>query len=265
MKKVRNSILLVFIASTNMSHIAYTNEHAIGLSTHEGQYINEEIIELSFIFNRFLKKWTQGTHKMPFTLHGKPHSLQTLAALEQESARESKSLSAEYADLLMYAKQKFIRKTKRFIDCSRSFSKVLFPLIEEDCVQRNRSHSFLRTWIQTDKQESIELFMNHITSFTDLYDLCTDLMHLIKDIVYSSPKALHAFELKMKKIKKFKELLPHMLKELHIKESDINTKELIAEFKFHEVSSLSLDEITPKQVHVIIQTFLQRTNESPKT
>ncbi len=241
-------------------HTMYTESD--DFQDNEIKYNNPKIVEASLLFHRLLKKWMFGIPKMPFLFRNKKYSLETLKSYEESLTIITKKELREYSNLLSDVKQKFIRKVIPFVELSREFAKTLYPRIEKYCIQKNKDNSFLMQWIRSEREISQQLFLKYVQSFSDLYVLCIDLESVLYDIVNNNPEALHQFEMRMKKIKKFKTLILEKLENLTEEEQIIlNKKSLVAHFKEHETHLFSLEEITNNQIELIISRAINNYYE----
>jgi hypothetical protein len=112
------------------------------------------------------------------------HSLVEWAQLEQVQPLPGNA--PEHLALLIKTFETF---SEPFLDTIRSAKPVLVELVKEFCTKRDRHESLLLQLALSPNGEERAVFKQELKSYNHLCNFCIDLMHFLKDLLHSCPKA----------------------------------------------------------------------------
>lgn len=228
----------------------------------DGAFINADKIEFMRKFRRTLLTIILG-EQLPDGQR-KGHGLQDLALIEQElqEQEETPAVLAKKTELeekLTQAKAYFIVQSHEFIQSGRGAKNIITVLIQEFCQKRNRPDSLLLDWAKTKEGHETTMFEQQITSFTDYYHFCTDLVNFLHDLTHSCPKAEAQFKDRVAKWGAVKQILPIVIKKAHVKADTFNEIEFLKYLKERYLDKLNLAEITPPIIVPLLTEYIKHT------
>jgi hypothetical protein len=170
---------------------SYVPIYSINSSPIVFESVTLKLIDGTPVFNgstvTIVQRYRKQVHtfmNQPFSIDGQSHSLVEWAQME---AQGPLSLSVrEYLPTLLNDFESF---SEPFLDTIRSAKPVLVELIKEFCQKRNRQESFLLRLAFSPNGEERMLFKHELVSYNLLCNFCIDMMHFLKDLLHSCPKA----------------------------------------------------------------------------
>lgn len=262
MKKITFFLPVIFCSTMIRS-----NDHEIKLESPvikvaDGSFINADKIEFMRKFRRTLLTIILG-EQLP-NGQRKGNGLQDLALLEQElqalpATPEIIIKRTELEEKLTQAKAYFIVQSHEFIQSGRGAKNILVILIQEFCQKRNRLDSLLLEWAKTKEGHETTMFEQRITSFTDYYHFCTDLVNFLLDMIHSCPKAEAQFKDRVTKWTAVKQILPTLIKKAHIKIENFNEVEFLKYLKERYLDNIGIEDITPQTLLPLLTEYVKHT------
>ena len=131
-----------------------------------------------------------------YEFEGNRYNIKELMNIEQAILEESIITNNIYQRwkktrvLLTVLQQHFIVIIQPFIDIARNIhmQKHFLYLIEEECIKRNRPHSFLLEWIKLEIPQNgniNEIFKYRVNIFKKFYQFCLDWIDFLTDLEHS--------------------------------------------------------------------------------
>ncbi|MBA3954625.1 hypothetical protein H0X48_04890 [Candidatus Dependentiae bacterium] len=122
-----------------------------------------------------------------YSYNGKLYTLHQLVALEKENKNQLKGMvPVVIAD--------FEKVTSPFLAKAQGTKHFMIKLIAEWCSKAGRSTSGLLEWAHLNSGSEKEVFHRSIKTLQDLDTFCDDLLHFLKDLVRSCPKARDRYD-----------------------------------------------------------------------
>lgn len=122
-----------------------------------------------------------------FAFNGKQYTLHQLVELEKQNKSQLKPMiPVVVAD--------FEKITTPFLAKAQGTKHFMIKLIAEWCSKAGRSTSGLLEWAHLNSGTEKEVFHRSIKSLNDLDVFCDDLLHFLKDLVRSCPKARDRYD-----------------------------------------------------------------------
>lgn len=186
--------------------------------------INANHIKMMLMVHRELKKIMFGEADKTgaligrYTFNGSQHSIRSLVLLEtlkEEEYRNSHaalSLDAankqKIADLesgykkfkkeleasLLTIKKDFEQKVAPFEKNARGAKEQMLVLIAESCQKHGHPDSYLLKWADTQEGNEMVYVRDHLHSFKEFDQFCSDLLNFLEDLMRSCPKAWNQFK-----------------------------------------------------------------------
>jgi hypothetical protein len=119
------------------------------------------------------------------------HEKTTIPSTEQLS---SSAIHQAMRNMLSFMKRDFEKKVIDFIKDAETFKAAMLTLIQESCQKRNRPHSLLLGWADSERGREMEHFHKTIVSFNDFYWFTNDLINFLSDMIHSCPKGMAQFK-----------------------------------------------------------------------
>ncbi|HXW85774.1 MAG TPA: hypothetical protein VEK38_00375 [Candidatus Bathyarchaeia archaeon] len=225
----------------------------------DGTFIDADVIE--FMYKLRIK--------MISLIVGEMHNGKRVGRYEFEGNRYSVQdfVVSEYVhpymrsqEMLEVVKYDFVRIIKEFLKSARDAKKVLFRLIEEDCVKRNRPDSLLLDWICEKEGDEEQVFLSRVKTFATFYQFSIDLMYFLLDLMHSCPKAYEQFQERVRKWARVKYFFYDILKENEKYESDEDSSIAFLRYvKKKHLDKIAYDDITEEKVAEFFDIFTTHT------
>ena len=271
-------VLPLFVVLTVHPLEKYITLESSVIKIADGTFINADKIEFIRKFCRKLRSFLFGDQlpnnqrKGKYFFHGKWHSVESLARIEQEltvmlpqeqdnnKKVEIEDCLAALQELLTHAKADFIVQSNEFIESGRGAKNITVILIQEDCQKRNIPDSLLLDWAKTKEGQESTMFERQITSFDKYYHFLIDLVNFLSDLVHSCPKAEVQFKDRVAKWSAVKTILPIVLKKAHVRNEQLNEIEFLKYLKERYLDSIVLNEITPQVIAPLLIEYVKHMN-----
>ncbi|HZW61692.1 MAG TPA: hypothetical protein VFF04_05705 [Candidatus Babeliales bacterium] len=197
--------------------LAFADGKSIGINAEYIGFILQILRELSKMQEG--EKEISGSMRGLFLLNGNWQSIRSLRKIEaelelewcqlqqhqsdnsatmQRAISECKSKQAAMKHCLYEACEYFVAKILPFNAHARGIRSLTMELIKESCTARSRTDSYLLNWGACEEGKEAETIHRDVTSFQAFDVFLTDLIHFLKDLVYSCPKAREAFKAMVK-------------------------------------------------------------------
>jgi hypothetical protein len=136
-----------------------------------------------------IHKYIEQVQRFMFTPY--PAGTTTRTLIELARLETAQKLSPEETDVpLAIMLQDFAAFSDHFVDKITATKGVLYDLIKEFSIKRNRPDTTLLAWVDCTHGEERILFKREITSYNKLGNFAIDLIHFLKDLLHSCPKAV---------------------------------------------------------------------------
>lgn len=120
------------------------------------------------------------------------HELMSVAQLAQQEELDPNN--KQLKQILIIAKNDFIKITKPFINDIEPAKRLVLSLLQEYCDRRNRKDSMILLWAQAKRGREIQIFNTSIQSLRELDTFLKDLTLFLKDLINSCPKACEQYK-----------------------------------------------------------------------
>lgn len=119
-----------------------------------------------------------------YVFDGKKYTITILYQMERDKQLPDKSWVKQ-------VKHEFSIQIKPFLELGRGFKTQMLLFIEESLRlhQRKLKHSVLHKWAETDDNNDMAAFNQHVHSFHDLSEFLYELLNFLDDLISSCPKA----------------------------------------------------------------------------
>ena len=158
------------------------------LSIADGTLINNRIMHLIQKYKKQLNSFM----RKKFVFNNETLHLPECVRLE-----DAGSLNTSHKELFNNIVQEFLSFSEPFLEYLQQVKSGLVPLIEEDCIKRNRSTSLLLKWAHIQHGQERILFDKHIVSYRLLFTFCHDVCCFLEDLEHSCPKATKGYHEEM--------------------------------------------------------------------
>jgi hypothetical protein len=266
-------IMPICFVVTNADNVKSREDHRVlyfklespMLALVDGIFLGPDTIEYINSFKReilaIMLGDRQGTVRIGrYEFNGKRVSAQELGQIEEEELYRAKSTGSTPDEALMTSIQVVLKKMKT--DCIRASDKlnaiargskpIFGAIIEESCHIRNRMESILLLWAKTPEELEEQIFAEKVLEVSDFTTFCTDLLNCLGDLLKSCPKALHQFEDRANKWRRFEKILKEVLGD------ECPSIDFFKYVKIKHLDTLTLKDITPQAVKKLWEDFSKK-------
>lgn len=199
-----------------------------------------------------IHKYTEQVQRFMFTPYSvgtTTHTLIELARLET-----AQKLSPEETDVTLATMLKdFAAFSDHFVDKISATKGVLYDLIKEFSIKRNRPDTVLLAWVDCSHGEERILFKREITSYNKLGNFAIDLIHFLKDLLHSCPKAVAEYTHRTNRLHDIRTHVNFLLKErgMSLEQKAYETLVIAISKKYQ-----SYEDATPEKTKTYFSTSL---------
>jgi len=226
------------------------------LKVADGTFINADVIEYMYklrmkMIALMMGDICDGKRIGRYEFEGRRYSVQEFVLSERQ---DPYFLSQEMLEVVKYD---FVRIIKDFLKSARDAKKVLFKLIQEDCLKRDRVNSLLLDWICEHEGDEEQVFLSRVKNFSAFYQFSVDLMYFLLDLMHSCPKAYGQFQERVEKWAQVKSFFSDILTENEDMECDEATGLAFLRYvKKKHLDKIIYDDITPEKVAELYDMFI---------
>lgn len=203
--------------------VTQANEGVIieSISKFDGIFFTADTIEILRKYQRSMlslingERLSDGSYHGKYAYKGNNYGAHDLAKIEQELEAQKETLSPEvYAQekailnaILVKIIHDFKNISHEFEVIIRDAKAIVSKFVKESCLQRNRPDSLLIQWSHTDEGKEFDVFKKEADTLIKFDQFCIDLLNFFNDLIRSCPKAKQAFDARVVKWKKIREVI----------------------------------------------------------
>ncbi len=253
---------IAFIAPATQANQGIVIE---SLSKFDGLFFTADTIEVLRKYQRSMLAIVNGDRHPDGSYHGKyiykgnSYGAHDLAKIEQQLESQKGSLNPEiYTQeknilnaLLENAIHDFREISHEFEAIIRDAKTIVAEFVKESCLQRNRTDSLLIQWSHTDEGKEFDVFKKEADTLIKFDQFCVDLLNFFNDLIRSCPKARQAFDNRVTKWKKVREVIAA----IKLSGRDFDENGFLKYIKQDALDGLELNAITTESILLLLEKF----------